>query len=95
MSAGYKEAVALIETIVIAPKNGREVKAEAVYVHFLRPIQWRSELFDGFKVTASANGKTLDVVQKKPTYLNYINESSSTSGRCNTSCTWRTRAATW
>ncbi|MCP2053782.1 UNVERIFIED_ORG: transglutaminase-like putative cysteine protease [Pseudomonas fluorescens] len=42
-----------------------------------RPIQWRSELFDGFNVTASANGKTLDVVQKKPTYLNYINESSS------------------
>ena len=42
-----------------------------------RPIQWRSELFDGFKVSASANGKTLDVVQKAPTYLNYINESSS------------------
>ena len=42
-----------------------------------RPIQWRSELFDGFTVTPSANGKTLDVVQKKPTYLNYINESSS------------------
>ncbi len=42
-----------------------------------RPIQWRSELFDDFKVTPSANGKTLDVVQKAPVYLNYINESSS------------------
>lgn len=42
-----------------------------------RPIQWRSELFDGFKVTPSSNGKTLDVVQKAPTYLNYINESSA------------------
>ncbi|WP_017736748.1 DUF3857 domain-containing transglutaminase family protein [Pseudomonas sp. CBZ-4] len=42
-----------------------------------RPIQWRSELFDGFKVTPSANGKTLDVVQKAPTFLNYINESSN------------------
>ncbi|WLH53966.1 DUF3857 domain-containing transglutaminase family protein [Pseudomonas tolaasii] len=41
-----------------------------------RPIQWRSELFDDFKVTPSANGKTLDVVQKAPTYFNYINESS-------------------
>lgn len=42
-----------------------------------RPIQWRTELFDGFKVTPSANGKTLDVVQKTPTFLNYINESSN------------------
>lgn len=42
-----------------------------------RPIQWRSELFDSFNVTASQNGKTLDVVQKAPTYLNYINESSN------------------
>ena len=40
-----------------------------------RPIQWRSEGFDGFQVTPSANGKTLDVVQKAPTFLNYINES--------------------
>lgn len=42
-----------------------------------RPIQWRSELFDGFNVTVSQNGKTLDVVQKAPTYLNYINESAN------------------
>lgn len=40
-----------------------------------RPIQWRSELFDDFSVTPSADGKTLDVVQKTPIYLNYINES--------------------
>lgn len=42
-----------------------------------RPIQWRSELFDDFNVTLSANGKTLDVVQKQPVYLNYINEPSN------------------
>ncbi|MFL1549003.1 DUF3857 domain-containing transglutaminase family protein [Pseudomonas sp. D47] len=42
-----------------------------------RPIQWRSELFDDFTVTASANGKTLDVVQKAPAYLNYTNEASN------------------
>ncbi|UII73478.1 DUF3857 domain-containing transglutaminase family protein [Pseudomonas sp. HN11] len=42
-----------------------------------RPIQWRSELFEGFSVTLSQNGKTLDVVQKAPTYLNYINEASN------------------
>ncbi|CRM87034.1 Transglutaminase-like superfamily protein [Pseudomonas sp. 22 E 5] len=42
-----------------------------------RPIQWRSELFEGFSVTPSQNGKTLDVVQKAPTYLNYINEASN------------------
>lgn len=53
------------------------VRRDHVKVRFTaeRPIQWRSELFDGFNVTASANGKTLDVVQKAPTYLNYINES--------------------
>ncbi|AZF04767.1 DUF3857 domain-containing transglutaminase family protein [Pseudomonas sp. R5-89-07] len=44
-----------------------------------RPIHWRSELFDDFKVTPSANGKTLDVVQKKPVYLNYINEPSGSA----------------
>ena len=55
------------------------VRRDHVKVRFTaeRPIQWRSELFDGFNVTASANGKTLDVVQKAPTYLNYINESPS------------------
>lgn len=42
-----------------------------------RPIQWRSEMFDGFKVTPSSNGKTLDVVLKAPIYVNYINESSA------------------
>ncbi|MBC3246140.1 DUF3857 domain-containing transglutaminase family protein [Pseudomonas lurida] len=42
-----------------------------------QPIHWRSELFDGFSVTAAPNGKSLDVVQKAPTYLNYINESSN------------------
>ncbi|ASV39607.1 cysteine protease [Pseudomonas sp. NS1(2017)] len=42
-----------------------------------RPLQWRSELFEGFSVTPSQNGKTLDVVQKAPTYLNYINEASN------------------
>ena len=55
------------------------VRRDHVKVRFTaeRPIQWRSELFDGFNVSASANGKTLDVVQKAPTYLNYINESPS------------------
>ena len=42
-----------------------------------RPLQWRSELFEGFNVSVSQNGKTLDVVQKTPTYLNYINEASN------------------
>lgn len=41
-----------------------------------RPLQWRSELFDGFTVTASRDGRTLDVVQNAATYLNYINESN-------------------
>lgn len=44
-----------------------------------RPIQWRSELFDNFKVTLSANGKTLDVVQKTPVYFNYVNEPSGSA----------------
>ena len=42
-----------------------------------RPIQWRSDMFEGFSVTPSQNGKSLDVVQKAPTYLNYINEASN------------------
>lgn len=41
-----------------------------------RPIQWRSELLDGFTVTPSADRKTLHIEQKAPTYVNYINESS-------------------
>lgn len=41
-----------------------------------RPIQWRSELMDDFSVTLAANRKTLDIEQKAPIYLNYINESS-------------------
>ncbi|MFC6339867.1 DUF3857 domain-containing protein [Pseudomonas sp. CCM 7891] len=42
-----------------------------------RPIHWRGELMDGFTVTPSANRMALDVVQKAPTYLNYINESAN------------------
>ncbi|WP_256345106.1 DUF3857 domain-containing protein, partial [Pseudomonas sp. F1002] len=42
-----------------------------------RPIEWRSELMEGFSITPSANRKTLDVVQKAPTYLSYINESAN------------------
>ncbi|MFO2462825.1 DUF3857 domain-containing transglutaminase family protein [Pseudomonas sp. 15FMM2] len=41
-----------------------------------RPIQWRSELMDNFTITPSANRKTLDIEQKTPVYINYINESS-------------------
>ncbi|MDQ0704881.1 transglutaminase-like putative cysteine protease [Pseudomonas sp. W3I7] len=48
-----------------------------------KPIQWRSENFDGFNVTRSADGKTLDLVQKKPTYLNYINEATNAATRKN------------
>ena len=40
-------------------------------------IEWRSELMEGFSITPSANRKTLDVVQKAPTYLSYINESAN------------------
>lgn len=42
-----------------------------------RPIQWRSELMEGFNITASNDQKRLVVEQKEPTYLNYINESSN------------------
>ncbi|QLG94037.1 DUF3857 domain-containing transglutaminase family protein [Pseudomonas yamanorum] len=48
-----------------------------------RPIEWRSELMDGFTITPSANRKTLDVVQKAPTYVNYINESANAYIRVN------------
>ncbi|MCF5233254.1 MULTISPECIES: DUF3857 domain-containing transglutaminase family protein [unclassified Pseudomonas] len=48
-----------------------------------KPIQWRSESFDGFNVTLSADGKTLELVQKKPTYLNYINEATNAAIRKN------------
>lgn len=48
-----------------------------------RPIEWRSELMDGFTLTPSANRKTLDVVQKAPTYVNYINESANAYIRMN------------
>ena len=42
-----------------------------------RPIEWRSEYHHRISITPSANRKTLDVVQKAPTYLSYINESAN------------------
>ncbi len=38
LTAGDQEAVALVETVVVAAQNGRQVEAEAVDVHFRSPV---------------------------------------------------------
>lgn len=45
------------------------------------PIQWRSEYFEGFTVTPSADGKALEIVRKAPVYRNYINEPADSAYR--------------
>ncbi|AIY39474.1 hypothetical protein LT85_0314 [Collimonas arenae] len=42
-----------------------------------QPIQWRSELMDGFTITPSSDRKELVVEQNKATYVNYINEADN------------------
>ena len=42
-----------------------------------QPIVWRSELMEDFTFTPSADHKTLVVEQKKPRFVNYINEANN------------------
>ena len=42
-----------------------------------QPIVWRSELMEDFTFTPSADNKTLVIEQKKPRFVNYINESGN------------------
>ena len=56
------------------PSNARRDRLKARFTAE-RPIEWRAESMDGFTITPSVNRKTLDIEQKAPSYLNYINES--------------------
>ena len=42
-----------------------------------QPIVWRSELMEDFTFTPSADNKTLVIEQKKPLFVNYINEAGN------------------
>ena len=42
-----------------------------------QPIVWRSELMENFTFTPSADNKTLVIEQKKPLFVNYINEAGN------------------
>ena len=42
-----------------------------------QPIVWRSELMEDFTFTPSADNKTLVIEQKKPRFVNYINEAGN------------------